>query len=161
MGNQLSRKKYRSKQKNICQKNDATSKSILSKCWHCVKYKGARYQVHPSHTLPPGAEKMASSSATALSNFCFAMPKPPDKAGPGRPKGSRNKITMDIKAMVIGALSAKGGQKYLEQQAEANPQAFMTLLGKILPTQITGDADNPVSIIHTITRKIVKDGKSR
>jgi len=57
--------------------------------------------------------------------------------GPGRPKGSQNKITVDIKAMVLAALDKAGGEKYLLSQAENNPNAFMTLLGKILPTQIT------------------------
>jgi hypothetical protein len=35
---------------------------------------------------------------------------------------------------VLAALAAKGGQKYLEKQADENPTAFLTLLGKVLPT---------------------------
>jgi len=76
--------------------------------------------------------------------------------GPGRPKGSQNKITVDIKAMVLAALDKAGGEKYLLSQAENNPNAFMTLLGKILPTQITGDKDNPIELVHTIVRRIIK-----
>ena len=72
--------------------------------------------------------------------------KAPDKPGPGRPKGSKNKITNDIKAMVLGALEALGGQEYMEQQARENPNAFMALVGKILPTQITGANDGPVQV---------------
>jgi hypothetical protein len=67
--------------------------------------------------------------------------------GPGRPKGSPNKITGDIKKMLLAALDAKGGQKYLERQAEENPTAFMTLLGKVIPTQLSGDdAGGPVKL---------------
>lgn len=62
--------------------------------------------------------------------------KPPTRRGSR--KGIPNKVTADIKSMVLGALSAMGGQRYLEEQAEANATAFMGLLGKILPTQITG-----------------------
>src|SRR4051812_15148290 len=40
--------------------------------------------------------------------------------------------------MVLGALDDAGGQQYLAAQAQANPAAFMTLLGKVLPLQLTG-----------------------
>lgn len=36
--------------------------------------------------------------------------------------------------MILGALSDAGGQKYLATQAQKNPVAFMSLLGRILPT---------------------------
>ena len=64
----------------------------------------------------------------------------------GRKAGTPNKLTADIKAMIIGALNAKGGQEWLEHQADENPTAFMTLVGKILPLQVTGEADGPVVI---------------
>ncbi len=69
------------------------------------------------------------------------------KPGPGRPKGLQNKITTDIKAMILAALDAKGGQKYLEEQAGLNPVAFMGLLGKILPTQINADVSGSLSYV--------------
>ena len=75
---------------------------------------------------------------------------------PGRPKGVPNKLTQDIRSMIIAALDKAGGEKYLLKQAEENPTSFMTLLGKIIPTQITGDKNNPVEVIHTITRRIIK-----
>jgi hypothetical protein len=67
------------------------------------------------------------------------------KPGPGRPKGVPNRTTTAIKDMVIAALDGAGGVKYLKEQAKANPSAFLTLVGKIIPTQITGDAENPVA----------------
>jgi hypothetical protein len=57
-----------------------------------------------------------------------------------------NKLTRDIKEMILGALSAGGGQKWLEEQMKANPVAFMTLLGKILPMQLTGSASEEIKI---------------
>ena len=72
----------------------------------------------------------------------MANPKP--KAGPGRPKGLKNKVTRDLRAMILGALDKKGGQEWLEKQMDENPTAFMTLIGKILPTQIQGDPNNPI-----------------
>ncbi len=57
-------------------------------------------------------------------------------SGMGRPKGVPNKITSDLKAMIEGALHDVGGREYLTQQAKANPAAFMTLVGKVLPKDI-------------------------
>ena len=61
------------------------------------------------------------------------------QAGKGRPKGVPNKATAAIKDMITQALNNKGGVKYLEQQADANPVAFMGLVGKVLPMQVTGE----------------------
>lgn len=58
--------------------------------------------------------------------------------GPGRPKGTPNKNTTAIKDMILQALENKGGTEYLEKQADENPTAFLTLVGKVLPTQLTG-----------------------
>lgn len=59
-------------------------------------------------------------------------------AGPGRPKGSENKNTAALKDMILQALHNSGGVKYLEKQAAAKPVAFLTLIGKVLPMQVTG-----------------------
>jgi len=72
------------------------------------------------------------------------------RPGAGRKKGVPNKLTTDVKEMILGALDQAGGVNYLLRQAEDNPTAFMTLVGKVLPLQVTGDADNPVAIAQTI-----------
>jgi len=66
------------------------------------------------------------------------MPRPKGlpKTG-GRKKGVQNKITGDLRAMIAGALDAAGGQEYLTRQARLNPQAFLALVGKTLPRDIT------------------------
>lgn len=56
----------------------------------------------------------------------------------GRTKGTPNKTTKALKDMILGALEDVGGQKYLNQQAKENPVAFMTLLGKVVPSEIKG-----------------------
>jgi hypothetical protein len=70
----------------------------------------------------------------------------------GRQKGSVNKIPSDLKAMILGALDAAGGQDYLYRQAELNPGPFMTLIGKVLPLQVTGGDGGPVMIITGVRR---------
>ena len=64
----------------------------------------------------------------------------------GRTKGTPNKINADLRAMILGALGDAGGQEYLTEQAQANPGAFLTLVGKVLPTTLSGDLVNPVAV---------------
>ena len=58
----------------------------------------------------------------------------------GRPKGTPNKVTADLRAMVLGALADAGGQAYLVRQAKKrNPAPFLALLARCLPKEMTGD----------------------
>ena len=64
----------------------------------------------------------------------------------GRTKGTPNKVTGELKEMIMGALSDAGGQEYLKKQAGENPNAFLSLIGKVLPYQITGEGGGPVKV---------------
>lgn len=64
----------------------------------------------------------------------------------GRRAGTPNRITADVRGAIVAAFEGVGGVEYLKAQATSNPQAFMTLLGKVLPLQVSGDPDNPVKI---------------
>lgn len=71
----------------------------------------------------------------------------------GRPKGSINKTTALLKDAILKAAENAGDGdmvNYLTQQARTNPGPFMSLLGKVLPTQVVGDPDNPVNIVTRI-----------
>jgi hypothetical protein len=63
----------------------------------------------------------------------------PPRAGMGRPKGSSNKLTTTVKECIEHAFKGVGGAEYLMRQAEQNPTAFMTLLGKVIPAQVHAD----------------------
>ena len=67
-------------------------------------------------------------------------------AGPGRPKGVSNKVTHDLREMVLRALDKVGGEKYLTEQAKENPQAFMTMLGKCLPKDVNLQGDLALTV---------------
>jgi len=59
----------------------------------------------------------------------------------GRPKGMPNKVTRELKEMVLEALDRSGGVDYLAERA-IDPKtagAFLTLIGKIIPTTVKGD----------------------
>lgn len=64
----------------------------------------------------------------------------PPNAGKGRVKGVPNKITATLKDAILEAANLAGGKAglvgYLKTQAIANPQAFLPLLGKVLPMQV-------------------------
>jgi hypothetical protein len=62
-------------------------------------------------------------------------------------RGSPNKFTADVKAAIMAAFDEVGGADYLKNVATTDPRTFCMLLGKILPTQVVGDADaGPVRI---------------
>ena len=75
-------------------------------------------------------------------------------AGPGRPKGIPNKTTQALKDMILSALDKSGGVNYLVEQAETNPNAFLSLVGKVLPmTVLGGGADGS----HLVTINVKFD----
>lgn len=94
---------------------------------------------------------LESSKIVANSN-----PKPPN-AGKGRPKGAVNKTTALLKDAILKAAEAAGNKygkegmvSYLTAQADENPAAFMSLLGKVLPMQVIGDQENPLTVVTKI-----------
>ena len=69
-------------------------------------------------------------------------------AGKGRPKGAANKMTRELKEMILEALEKAGGVEYLVRQADEKPVAFLGLVSKVLPLQVTGAGGGP---LHTVT----------
>jgi hypothetical protein len=71
------------------------------------------------------------------------------KTGGGSRKGVPNKVTTELRSMILGALEAAGGQKYLQDQATENAPAFLALLGKTLPKDINlgGEAKLKVTLV--------------
>lgn len=74
----------------------------------------------------------------------MAKAKGSKKTG-GRKKGTANKDTKPLKEMILGALDNLGGIAYLEKQAILQPSAFLSLIGKVLPTTLASDKDNPIA----------------
>jgi hypothetical protein len=72
--------------------------------------------------------------------------------GQGRPKGTPNRLTADVRAMILAALDKAGGIDYLVAQSERNPAAFLTLVGKVLPLQMTDANEGPVMIVTGVPR---------
>jgi hypothetical protein len=83
-------------------------------------------------------------------------PKGLPKSG-GRQRGTPNKTTALLKDAILLAAERAGGEAglvgYLQTQATASPGPFMALLGKVLPTQLTGDTENPVEMNVSLDSK--------
>lgn len=60
------------------------------------------------------------------------------REGAGRPKGALDNGNADLRQMILQALENKGGVLYLEEQATSNPSGFLSLLGKVMPKEVTG-----------------------
>lgn len=94
---------------------------------------------------------MASKQVTDSGN------RKPPAAGKGRPKGTPNKTTAKLKDAILLAAEQSGRNKngedglvgYLRRVADEDVKSFSTLLGKVLPIQVSGDKDNP---LVTVTR---------
>ena len=56
-----------------------------------------------------------------------------------------NGVNADVRSMMLQALHRVGGVKYLERQAIENPNVFMSLLAKVMPTSIVSP---PGSHLH-------------
>lgn len=100
------------------------------------------------------------------------------KPGPGRPKGVPNKLTVVLRTAIREACSNAGDvlaeearkagkpfksgggpAAYMEWLSRAEPRAFATLVGKLLPTQIVGDDEGGPVKIERIERVIVAPKK--
>ncbi|MBN9497849.1 MAG: hypothetical protein J0H39_13920 [Alphaproteobacteria bacterium] len=88
----------------------------------------------------------------------MAGSKPGERRG-GRKKGTPNKLTRDVKSAILAAFDKVGGEKYLAEQARKNPQAFLTLLGKVMPTQHVGDPEKPIN--HVVEWRVVDPARNR
>ena len=68
-----------------------------------------------------------------------------EKTG-GRKKGSINKLTASLKDAILKALEKAGGEEYLHRVSQSDPRTFCTLLGRVLPMQVTGENGGPLQI---------------
>ncbi|WP_434733752.1 hypothetical protein NL154_05640 [Rhizobium sp. YTUHZ044] len=77
-----------------------------------------------------------------------------DRSKTGRAKGTPNKTTALLKDAILKAAAQAGDDfgseglvSYLQAQAKLNPGPFMSLLGKVLPMQVTSEDGGPVGVV--------------
>ena len=76
--------------------------------------------------------------------------KVPKKSQPkgGSRKGVPNKVTAELKTMILTALDGAGGVEYLQARANdpRTASAFLSLVGKVLPMTVQGPDNGAVQI---------------
>ena len=66
------------------------------------------------------------------------------EAGPGRPKGMQNALTVSLKEAIQNAFTELGGMSYLVHVGRTDPRTFCALLSKLLPTKLANADGSPL-----------------
>ena len=66
------------------------------------------------------------------------------EAGPGRPKGMQNALTVSVRDAIENAFNKLGGASYLEHVGRTDPRTFCALLSKLLPTKLANADGSPL-----------------
>jgi hypothetical protein len=74
--------------------------------------------------------------------------------GPGRPKGVPNKISGLAKNNIAKVFDEIGGVPRMCEWALANQTEFYKLYARLVPVQVTGDAENPIAVAD-VTAKVL------
>jgi hypothetical protein len=79
---------------------------------------------------------------------------------PGQGKRGPNKVTKELKDMILTALDNAGGVDYLQERASdpRTASAFLTLVGKVLPMTVQGAGPDGAHVFKVIERRIVHAG---
>lgn len=70
------------------------------------------------------------------------------KTGGGSRKGVPNKVSRDLRAAIIESFYKAGGVNYLLEQSKANPQAYMSLMGKVIPKEIDATVRGQINLVN-------------
>jgi len=73
----------------------------------------------------------------------------------GRARGVPNKLNKTIREMIVEALNHAGGVAYLERQAIENPTAFLVLIAKIMPREISAPNGTPIPLDVSTQGRVV------
>ncbi len=74
----------------------------------------------------------------------------------GRKAGTPNKVTASIKEAIEQAFDQVGGVAYLVGQAKDNPVAFMGLIGRVLPKDVTVKVSELAAVLSAIDGSAIK-----
>ena len=77
----------------------------------------------------------------------------------GRPKGTPNKLTTEVRTAILAAFDRVGGVDYLEKVAREDSRAFCSLFGKLVPTQLNGTLDVTLTHEQTLDELITSAGR--
>lgn len=65
----------------------------------------------------------------------------------GRPPGSPNKVSAQAKENIIAVFTRIGGTAGMAKWAEKNRTDFYRIYAKLLPVELSSDADAPITVV--------------
>lgn len=70
----------------------------------------------------------------------MANKQSPRKPGPGRPKGSKNRVTKAVKDALRASLeSGEGAEAFFLSLKRDDPKTYAGLVGKLIPNEVVAD----------------------
>jgi hypothetical protein len=80
--------------------------------------------------------------------------------GPGRPKGSVNKVTATAKENIIAVFSRIGGEAAMAKWALENLTEFYKIYARLIPTEVTGKDGRPLvsPVINVVIGEAINSG---
>jgi len=72
-------------------------------------------------------------------------PKPGGPRVGGRQRGTPNKLSTTVRAAVLEAFEQLGGVDFLVKIGTEEPKTFVTLLAKVLPTQVDSPGEQHIT----------------
>lgn len=89
--------------------------------------------------------------------------KPGQSGNPaGKPKGTKSKNSIKLREQILGALDRLGGMAWLVKLGQQEPVAFVSLLGKVLPSTLAGNEDDgKLGLRVVFERQIVQPDGTR
>ncbi len=81
----------------------------------------------------------------------------------GRPRGTLNKLTAEVRQAILNAFEKVGGQEYLVKIAQEQPAVFCRMLVKLIPSEVKIDPEGPQVTLHLrdytgLSAKDIADG---
>jgi hypothetical protein len=70
----------------------------------------------------------------------------PPAAGKGRPVGATNLVNRTLKEAILQSFNKIGGVNWLVKLADTHPPVYATLLGRVLPLEVTGANGGPLVV---------------
>lgn len=92
-----------------------------------------------------------------------ATPAPAERSKGGRPRGSKN-TSLTVKQMIDKALDSKGGWKWLANQMDKHPVAFMNMMAKCMPLEVNAHISDftyvvqTLNVVHEHVPGVISDG---
>jgi len=97
--------------------------------------------------VPGPVKKTVKKRLPNRTSFSKENPRP----GPGRPKGSRNKFTEELKQVILDGLhntNDEGLFGFVRDTALETPTAGLAILGRLIPVSMNGAVDLNLTVRH-------------